>query len=92
MVVVTSLSGDLLCVDIIHEYNRVWTPRIGEILLLSEQQDNPHDCFAVAVMKDSTIVGRVPLSHSKIISFFLWKVGWLVGFGYIHTILTDLKT
>ena len=58
-----------------HEYNRVWTPRVGEILLLSGQRDNPHDRFAVAVMKDSTIVGHVPLSHSKIFSCFLRKVG-----------------
>ena len=58
-----------------HEYNRVWTPRVGEILLLRGQQDNPHDHFAVSVKKDSTIVGHVPLSHSKIISCFLRKVG-----------------
>ena len=58
-----------------HEYRRVWTPRIGEILLLRRQRDNVHDPFAVGVMKESTIVGHVPVSNSKCISFFLNKFG-----------------
>ena len=58
-----------------HEYHSVWTPRTGEILLLRRQRDNLHDPFAVGVMKESTLVGHVPLSNSKCISFFLSKVG-----------------
>ena len=37
------------------EYDRVWTPRIGEILLLRRQRDNVHDPFADGVIKESTI-------------------------------------
>ena len=58
-----------------HEYHSVWTPRIGEILLLKRQRDNLHDPFAVGVMKGSTLVGHVPLSNSRCISLFLSKVG-----------------
>ena len=59
------MFGALLCVDITN--TSVWTPRIGEILLLRRQRDNLHDPFAVGVMKESTLVGHVPLSNRKCI-------------------------
>ena len=35
-----------------HVYKTVWTPVIGEQLHLEKESGNPHDDFAVAVIKD----------------------------------------
>ena len=41
-------------------YNDKCEPRIGEILCLQRQTENSYDQFAVAVMKNGTVVGHVP--------------------------------
>ena len=40
-----------------HIYKNVWTPSVGEVLLLVKEEANEHDHFAVSVMKDGFIVG-----------------------------------
>ena len=44
-----------------HFYKSVWSPAIGEQLILEKElAKHSHDEFAVAVIKDSQIVGRTP--------------------------------
>ena len=42
----------------------IWTPFVGEILCVEQEDDNPEDCFAVCIVKGSAlgnnIVGHVP--------------------------------
>ena len=40
----------------------LWTPFIGEILSLSAEDGNENDPYAVAVMKDSAVIGETTLS------------------------------
>ena len=40
---------------IIHNYQAVWTPTIGEMLLLKVEPTNPYDDFAVSIVKDDTV-------------------------------------
>ena len=54
-----------------HEYYRSWTPVSGELFLFKRKISNDHDHFAVAVWKDGEVVGQVPMSLSKITSYFL---------------------
>ena len=44
-----------------HIYKIIWMP-VGEELALQREDGNDHDKHAVTVMKDSDIVGHVPLS------------------------------
>ena len=41
-----------------HAYKSAWSPVI-ELLLLEKEPANPHDEFAVAVIKGSQIVGHI---------------------------------
>ena len=44
-----------------HEYKEGLTPSLGEMLQLKVEPTNPHDQFAVAVIKlDGTVVGHIP--------------------------------
>ena len=43
-----------------HIYKEVWTSTVGEELNCRRERDNFKDLFAIAVMKDSLIVGHVP--------------------------------
>ena len=54
-----------------HIYKAVWTPVVGEVLVLEQEIGNSHDLFATTVKKGTTIVGRVPREHSKIYWNFL---------------------
>ena len=54
----------------------MWTPTLGEMLQLKVEPTNPHDHFAVAVIKpDGTVVGHIPKHVSRAVSFFLKKAG-----------------
>lgn len=44
---------------------------IGEELVVIAEDDNEHDDYAVAVIKDGCVVGHVPRSISKVSWFFL---------------------
>ena len=44
-----------------HIYKRVWTPVIGEDLVVRRNRENPVDNFAVGVYKNGTLVGHIPI-------------------------------
>ena len=54
-----------------HVYKTIWTPSIGETLSVVVEEGNEHDSYAVAVKKNSDIVGHVPRELSQIFYFFL---------------------
>ena len=53
-----------------HAYRDIWSPVVGEILLLKREPDNL-DASAVAVWKEDKIVGHVPYDIASVISQFL---------------------
>ena len=52
-------------------YQRLQVKVVNYFLLLAISDHNDQDCYAVAVMYEDRIVGHVPLTISKCISFFL---------------------
>ena len=53
-----------------HVYKELWTAPLGEILFCQWETDNRHDRFAVAIIKDSKVVGHVHREISSICFFF----------------------
>ena len=43
-----------------HVYMEIWTPVVGEILVLKREPTNRHDIHAVVIYRDTKIVGHVP--------------------------------
>ena len=58
-----------------HIYKSVWTPFIGEDLSLQQEPDNSYDSFAVTVMKEGHVVGRVPRELSYSFTSFMQNGG-----------------
>ena len=58
-----------------HVYRGVWTPVIYQVLICKRERHNIHDLFAVAVHKESTVVGHVPRHISAMCHTFFGKVG-----------------
>ena len=60
-----------------HIYKAVWTPTLGEDLLLEPEDENEHDKYAVSVVRgsDSCVVGHVPRNDSRVFWFFLKRGG-----------------
>lgn len=58
-----------------HVYKDIWVAVDGEVLGCRRETSNGHDPFAVAVVKDSTVVGHVPRRISAICSLFLRRHG-----------------
>ena len=54
-----------------HVYREVWTPTIGEDLLVKPEPTNEKDPNAVAVFKGDVIVGHVPRNFSPRLIQFL---------------------
>ena len=54
-----------------HVYRKVWTPTIGEVLLVKPEPTNEKDPNAVAVFKENVIVGHVPRNISPRLIQFL---------------------
>ena len=55
-----------------HVFKNIWTPRLGEVLLVSQEPGNIHDRQAVALLKaDRTVVGHVPREFSRVFWHFL---------------------
>ena len=54
-----------------HAYMKIWNPVDGEVLVCTRETDNPHDNYAVSILRNSYAVGHVPLGLSKTISIFL---------------------
>lgn len=63
------------CIRGYHVYRDVWTALIGEELIGSRQCKNSVDRYAVAVKKNTEIVGHIPKSISKVCSLFLRRGG-----------------
>ena len=63
------------CVRGYHVYQAIWLAAIGEQLTCTRETGNPTDRYAVAVLKDSAIIGHHPTNISKICSLFLRKGG-----------------
>ena len=61
-----------------HEYQHLWTPRIGEVLVVKQERDNRYDKHAFAVLMDASIVGHVPREICKNVYYFLNHDGNLV--------------
>ena len=51
----------------------MWTPVVGETLLLKREPTNLKDQYAVAVYKDATVVGHIPYNHAPQFSQFLLR-------------------
>ena len=58
-----------------HDYCRVWTAAVVEVLSLKQEPKNCHDNFAVAVIKNGKVVGHVPKTVSRAVYFFLNRDG-----------------
>ena len=54
-----------------HVYRNIWSPVVGEILLLKREPDNLVDSSAIGVWKEDEIVGHVPYNIASVISQFL---------------------
>ena len=58
-----------------HVFKSIWTPAIGETLPLNIEDGNSHDPNAVAIIKDSTVVGHAPREVARVFYFFLTHDG-----------------
>ena len=54
-----------------HAYKDLWSPVIGESLLVKREPTNSHDVNAVAVYKEAVVVGHVPYNLAQTFSHFL---------------------
>ena len=54
-----------------HAYKHIWEPYVGETLLLKREPTNVVDRSAVAVLKETEVVGHVPYNISSALSMFL---------------------
>ena len=54
-----------------HVNKNVQAPFVGEVLLVEQEDHNPENCFAVAILKSGEIVGHVPREISRIIWYFI---------------------
>lgn len=58
-----------------HVYQDTWQAVLGEILQCRRETNNRRDPFAVAVMKNGTVVGHLPRKISALCSLFLRRRG-----------------
>ena len=63
------------CVRGYHVYNVIWTAVNNEILTCERDSHNPRDRYAVAVMKNGTVVGHLPRKESRVCSLFMRRGG-----------------
>ena len=54
-----------------HKYQSVWDAPISEMLLCEREVGNVHDTSAVAIKKDSEVVGHFPIKISARCSIFI---------------------
>ena len=54
-----------------HAYMEVWTPTIGEVLLVKTEPTNGKDTNVVAVLKENVTVGHVPQNLAPRLFHFL---------------------
>ena len=58
-----------------HIYKEVWHAVIGDVLPCRRDLGNPHDLYAVAMVRASNTVGHVPRRISSVCSIFLRRGG-----------------
>ena len=54
-----------------HAYMKIWNPVDGAVLVCTRETDNRHDDCALFLIRNSHVVGHVPLGLSKTFSNFL---------------------
>ena len=58
-----------------HVYKDIWEANVGEELECVKERRNEKDRYAVAVVKNDTIIGHLPRKISKVCSLFLRRGG-----------------
>ena len=61
-----------------HVYKDIWATVYGEELPCETEAGNRVDAFAVAVMKDGTVVGHIPKKISFVCSLYLRRGGLIL--------------
>ena len=56
-----------------HAYMEIWTPVVGEMLVLKIEPTNRHDIHAVAIYREAEIVDHVPCNLAPNMSAFLMR-------------------
>ena len=56
-------------------YKDIWAAAIGEELVCDREPTNMADRYAVAVLKQGTVIGHLPRKISKVCSLFLRRGG-----------------
>ena len=54
-----------------HAYMKIWNPVDGEVLVCTRETDNLHNNYAVSIIRNSYVVGHVPLGLSKTLCLHL---------------------
>ena len=54
-----------------HPFMKIWNTVDGAVLVCTQETDNPHDNYAVSIIRSSYVVGHVPRGLSKAFSNFL---------------------
>lgn len=62
-----------------HYYQDIWNPAIGEQFECAQDVGNPHDRYAVAILKERVVVGHVPRKISTLCYLFLRKGGSIIS-------------
>jgi hypothetical protein len=65
------------CVRGYHVYQTTWAAAVGEHLVCGREPTNAADRYAVAVVKDGSVIGHLPRKVSKVCSLFLRRGGSL---------------
>ena len=58
------------CVRGYHVYKEIWAAALGEQLVCEREPYNPSDRYAVAVVKNRTVIGHLPRTISRIAALF----------------------
>ena len=66
------------CVRGYHVYMATWTPVLGEEVSCIREMNNVKDRHSVAVVKNGSVVGRLPRKISLLCSLFIRKGGSIV--------------
>ena len=61
-----------------HAYKDIWAAVYGEELPCKSEAGNRVDAFAVAVMKDGTVVGHIAKKISSVCSLYLCRGGLIM--------------
>ena len=58
-------------------YMVIWTPVVGEMLVVKIEPTNRHDIHAVSIYRDAEIVGHVPYNLAPNMSVFCMRENYL---------------